>query len=121
MNISATSNSYYDYEMVLTSPFLTKKVDINSTTPYDEESIEENFSRSHFPLLDKPQTDAPFLSYDVKNIGYTKSSSNVSDLINGGLSPSEAVKVHKAQYAYGLNNIRTGDGVYKMNTQSYVI
>ena len=121
MSISAISSSYYDQEMVLTSPFLTKKVDINSTTIYDKEIVQESFSRDHFPLLEKSQTEAPFLSYDLKNIGYVKSSSSVSDLINGGLSPAEAVKMQKAQAAYGLNNLGLGDAVTRLNSYLYIV
>lgn len=121
MSISAISSSYYDYEIVLTSPFLTKKVDINSTTAYDEETVQESFSRDHFPLLERSQAESPFLSYDVKNIGYVKSTSNVSDLINGGFSPAEAVKIQKAQAAYGLNNIGVEDAVSRVSSQVYIV
>ena len=121
MNISAISSPYFDQEIFLTSPFLTKKVDINSTTAYDEDPVQESFSKSYFPLLERPQIDAPFISYETKNIGYAISSSGISGLINGGLSPTEAIKMQKAQAAYGLSNFGLGDPVNRVSSQIYIV
>ena len=118
MNLSSISNTIYDDLSSLRTPLITKKVTINATTPYDEEKVEKStFSRKDFSDIDT--SISVKTEYYPETIGYNNSAADVSKLINKGFTPSDAIKIKKADIAYSMNMLSTNNNSQQTNTQSY--
>ena len=119
MIISQPGSTLEEFRAVLTSPFLVKKVTINSHDMFNPpKPAEETYSKSDFPKM--KSTYAPKLKlkdYNVGIIDYSKDSADiVKNMIQDGYSTKHALDVQKAIKAYGLNAINTAGGVYNIST-----
>lgn len=101
MSISPINTSTEEVDETLTSPFLLKKVTINSETPYDElEPIQESFSKSFFETKSHAT-----LRYDVDTTFQIAESSKefVENSVSAGYSAEEAIQLYKAQNIYACS------------------
>lgn len=124
MSVSQIDYSNSSNTAILTSPFLTKKVTINSYTPYNAApATTKSYSKSSFPQIQSTSSSKlQIKSYNVGAIGLTKSSASiVKSMITNGYSATNALDTQKAIRAYGLNAINTAGGVSTLNNNIYEI
>ena len=106
MDTSAITSIGDTSYLSLTSPFLLKKVAINSHTPYDGPKYEdESISRWDFPQVKSTYSRKLHLkSYNVGVINLSDSSADlVKNMIADGYEAKNALDIDKAVRAYGLN------------------
>ena len=121
MDIYSTSLSTLGYSDTLTSPFLVKKVTINSHTPYDTPKAEpEAYSRGSFPQIKSTSTARLHpKSYNVGVIDFSKKSADiVKEMISDGYTAVNAIDMQKAVTAYGLNALNAS-GVSLLSNNVY--
>lgn len=124
MSVSQIDYSSSSNNAILTSPFLTKKVTINSYTPYNTATATtKSFSKYNFPQVQSTSSSKlQIKSYNIGTIGLTKSSANiVKNMITNGYSATNALDTQKAIRAYGLNAINTTGGVSTLSSSIYEI
>ena len=124
MTVSQIGYSNDDFYATLSSPFLSKKVSINSHTPYDTASVVKgSFSKYSFPQIQSTSSSKlQIKTYNVGAIGLSKSSANiVKNMITNGYSATNALDIQKAVRAYGLNAINTAGGVATISNNIYEI
>ncbi len=115
MSISPTSVSETEFRVVLTSPFLIKKVTINAHTPYDNIKNEpsEIYSREDLPAAEYVSTNKLRIKDQMVGVlDFSESSAEiVKDMINKGYSAENAIDFQKAVRAYGFNALSSHGGV----------
>ena len=101
MNISEVNN---DYSIILTTPFRGRQIVLLPDSVHEEFKLPENvevvFTKGDFYNIDHARQRVGTIN--SSNAGYKSNKEIVENSISGGLSPLEAVKVYKAQRAYGL-------------------
>ncbi len=124
MILSQVGANSEDFRAVLTSPFLIKKVTINSHDTFNQpQPTEETFSRGDLPGVEYVNTNRLQIKrVNVGVIDYSKSSAGlVKDMIQNGYSAENAIDMQKAVRAYGLNAINTAGGVSTISNNVYEV
>ena len=119
-SINSYDTGYYDS---LTSPFIVKRVYINSDNPYeDPDYVPESYSRGHFGgIKSTTSTKLMVKTHNVGAINLKSSSANiVKEMISDGYSAKNAIDMQKAVNAYGLNAL-SSSGVYTLSENIYEI
>ena len=124
MTVSQIGYSNEDFYAVLSSPFITKKVSINSYTQYNKaKPATESFSRNFFPEIES--TYCPKLQIKQFNVGILDLSENsaniVKNMITQGYSTKNALDTKKAIRAYGLNAMNRISNITKLNNMAYQV
>lgn len=115
MEVSAINSPVSGLAESLTSPFLQKKVTINSQTPETkpETPEQEVFSREFFNQRRFAKLRSTYSNIGTYNIKSQKDI--IENSISGGYSPLEAVQMYKAARTYGLNGIGSTTGLERLN------
>lgn len=124
MIISQTGATLDEFRAVLSSPFLAKKVTINSYTPLNPaKPAEEVFSQDDFPKAKIVSTSKLALrDFNVGILDYSKNAENIMrKMIQNGYSAENALDIQKAVRAYGLNALNTINGISTINSQEYEV
>ena len=122
MYTSSVDDSFWDFRLTLTSPFLTKRVTINAHTDLDEpRDTSATLSKYNLPGVEytstrKLQVDAPYVG--IIDCSSKSSASLVESMIVQGYSAEQAIDTQKAIRAYGLNALNA-NGITTLSTNAY--
>ena len=124
MILPQTGVTLDEFRAVLTSPFLIKKVTINSHDLFNPpQPAEETFSRGDFGGIKSVRsTKLQLKQHNVGVLDYSKSSANiVKQMIQDGYSADNAIDMQRAVKAYGLNAINANGGVSTISNNFYEV
>ena len=124
MIISQPGATLEEFRATLTSPFLVKKVTINSYDSYNQpQPTEETFSRGDFPGIKSTHSyKLEIRDYNVGVLDLSKSSASiVKDIISNGCNAMDAYDTQQAVRDYGLNAVNTAGGVATISNNVYEV